>query len=215
MYKVLSLDENDRAGRYHFEIDRLRFVATRAFLRVLLGNYLKLPPGALAFTYGATGKPGLPGNPLHFSVSHSANRAMFAFSPAQPLGVDIELVHEISNPTEIAARFFSPAETEAISMLPYEERLNAFYRCWTRKEAFLKATGAGLSYGLNQFEVSLGKHTRLIRIGDSKWEADQWRLYHLDPEAGYVGTLATRQHGVQIIHQCFSATTYASIRKKS
>jgi 4'-phosphopantetheinyl transferase len=168
---VLSADEIARANRFHFEKDRLHFIHCRASLRSLLARYLTIPPNEIQFEYTANGKPELAAkqNPseLRFNVSHSADIALIAISSKHNLGVDIEKIRSDVDTTALAERFFSVRERAGLRALPSDLRVAGFYACWTRKEAFLKATGEGLSFPLAQFSVTthpdLDPHLEEIR----------------------------------------------------
>ena len=189
----LSADEKDRAARFYFEPDRNRFVAARALLRDLLGRYLGLDPAALVFGYGPRGKPSLAGG-LRFNVSHSGGLALLAFSEDRELGVDVEQERPVPEAESIAERYFSPGEGRELGRQPAAERPQAFFRCWTRKEAFIKATGDGLSRPLGDFEVTLapGEPARLLRVEGDPEEAGRWWLEGLEPAAGFAAALAVR-----------------------
>ena len=141
---TLSMDESARADRFYFERHRRRFVAARASLRVVLAAYVDLDPSNIEFEYGHKGKPRLAGKAanfgLHFSVSHSNERALIAVSRL-PLGVDLEFIRPMKDCQAIAKRFFSEAEQSSLFALPPERKLEAFFTCWTRKEAYVKAVG--------------------------------------------------------------------------
>ena len=190
----LSKDERDRADRFHFPHDRAHFVAARGALRHLIGLYLNRPPQSLDFHYGPKGKPALqdPSIDLQFNVSHSGGRALIAFASQRAVGVDIERVRPETPVEEIAERFFSVREVEVLFDLPASERRAAFFRCWTRKEAFIKARGDGLSLPLAQFDVTLtpDEPTALLRTAWNPKEVLQWRLFNLDPAPNYMGALA-------------------------
>src|SRR5262249_31830035 len=154
----LSEDERAREQRFHFERDRRRFRVTRGLLRVLLGRYLCQAADGVELAYGDRGKPRLRDETsgLRFNVSHSGGRALLAFARGRDLGVDLELMRPVPEMASLTEQCFSPAEREAWRGLPEAERPAAFFRCWTRKEAFVKATGDGLSRPLDSFDVSLG-----------------------------------------------------------
>ena len=154
---LLSADELDRALRFVRATDARRFIAARAILRRLLAIYLGADGGALRFEYGRYGKPrlsGAVGHTLCFSVAHSAGAALFAFGRGRRIGVDLELIRDPA-PLDVARQFFATDELEALLSLAPAEQAPAFYRCWTRKEAYLKAKGVGLSAPLDAFAVSL------------------------------------------------------------
>ena len=195
-WEILSTGERERADRFHFARDRRRFITARAHLRLLIGEYLAVPPASVRFVYSARGKPAVePGDArLEFNMAHSAEVALYAFTEGAAIGVDVERIRE--GPTEegIAERFFSPREREDLAALPLSEQRAAFFRCWTRKEAFIKAIGEGLAFGLSQFSVSLllGEPARLRETAHDPAEAAGWTLLALDPGEGYVGALAVR-----------------------
>lgn len=208
--KFLSADEKERAGRFHFEKDRRIFIMGRGVLRTLLGRFTGREPASLRFVYTSHGKPVLPAagstaNPA-FSVSHSGKEILLAFSPGFPIGVDIERIRSSSDHEDLARRYFSPAEAELLLSLPKSQRAEAFFSCWVRKEAFLKAHGQGLSFGLDHFEVSLrpGEDARLIRILNDEAEVREWTLHDLPAGPGYKAALAARAHPRKI--SCFSWT---------
>jgi len=155
---LLSADERERAGRFAFERDRRRYIVARARLRQLLGERLGAAPESLRFVYQAHGKPALARclgqRDLRFNVSHCGEVAAYAFTEGREVGVDIEEVRELPDADELALRFFAPDERAAYLCLPLRERLRGFFNCWTRKEAFVKALGAGLSQPLDAYDVS-------------------------------------------------------------
>jgi 4'-phosphopantetheinyl transferase len=155
---LLSADERERAGRFAFEHDRRRYVVARARLRQLLGERVGAAPESLRFVYQAHGKPALARRPgqrdLRFNVSHCGEVAAYAFADGREVGVDIEEVRELPDADQLALRCFSPGERAAYLCLPPRERPRGFFDCWTRKEAFVKALGAGLSQPLEAFDVS-------------------------------------------------------------
>ncbi len=204
LYERLSADERERAARFRIEKHRSRFVVGRAVLRGLLGRYTGRDPEAIQFIYGPNGKPSLSDHTLHFNASHSEDRALYAFSQSHSLGVDIEFVRELPDFGTIAAKFFSPVENAQYRAEESAHKTAAFFRCWTRKEAFIKATGDGLSYPLDQFDVSLGHPARLLAIGGDGALASEWSLYHLTPAAGYIGALAIRGHGFDV--RCYEGS---------
>ena len=201
---LLSADEHDRADRFRFERDRARFTVARGIVRILLGRYLDQPPAAVRFEYGPQGKPRLAGPGPWFNISHSAGVALFGFSSRAELGVDIELERVEVEHERLAQRFFSPSEVEAVQALPESLRPLAFLTCWTRKEAFVKARGDGLSLALDSFDVTLepGQPAVVIRTAWSSAEPAQWSLRDLsDRERGYVAAVAVRATGWQLIRR--------------
>ncbi|HEY0478496.1 MAG TPA: 4'-phosphopantetheinyl transferase superfamily protein [Kofleriaceae bacterium] len=170
---TLSDDERARAARFHFERDRTSYTIARGTLRTLLGRYLAHPPAQLAFGYRDKGKPYLvaPAGDLGFNLSHSGQLALLAFCRGRELGVDIEQRRPLSDLLSLARTSFSPNEYAVFCRLPPADHVEAFFACWSRKEAFIKATGEGISQ-LADFDVSLapGEPARLLRVpGEPRW----------------------------------------------
>ncbi len=192
---ALSPDERARAARFHFPHDRRRFTVARGVLRHIIGAYLGVQPDAVQFKYGRLGKPaldaGAPPRRLCFNTSHSRTLALFALSRDRELGVDVEYMRAVPDAAHIAERFFSKSENAALKALPPEQQHEAFFTCWTRKEAYIKAIGDGLSRPLHGFEVSLspGEPARLTRVDGDEYEAHRWSMLDLAPGPGYRGAL--------------------------
>ena len=190
---TLCADERERAARFRGDLLAHRFIAARGMLRELLGGYLGADPASIRFTYGAYGKPALFADAaLHFNVSHSRGLALFAFTSAAPVGVDVEHVAPMPDMAGMVSSFFAPAERDQLAALPEAEYEVAFYRCWARKEAYLKAGGAGLSVPLDSFDVSVspGGGARLLRVAGAPDAPLRWSLLHLQPTDDSVGALA-------------------------
>jgi 4'-phosphopantetheinyl transferase len=200
--RLLSVDEMVRARRFRFARDRRRFVVARAVLRILLARYTSTAPTALHFTYGRFGKPELaePASDLRFSVSHSADVAVYAITRGEAVGVDVETVRRHPDAESLARRFFSPQECAALESVGERDRAQAFFNCWTRKEAYLKALGTGLSSPLDRFEVSLAPNqpAALRRVADDPREAERWSLFGFEPEPGAVGAAAVRRRHAEL-----------------
>jgi len=196
--RLLSADERERAERYHFEEDRRRFIVRRGILRTLLGNYLDIEPYQVQFCYGNNKKPGiadiLGGRKVQFNLSHSRGLGIYAFTRTHEIGVDVEYIRDIPERGQIAERFFSARENAVFQSLPESQKQKAFFNCWTRKEAFVKATGDGLSYPLDSFDVSLvpGEPARLTGIKGDLNEASRWSLRELEPAVGFTAALAVK-----------------------
>jgi len=192
---LLSPDELQRADRFRFDKDRNQFIVSRGTLRTLLGWYLNLSPEELRFASSAYGRPGLaaetPARTLDFNVSHSGELALLAFAHGRKIGIDVEKVRRDFATSEIAERFFSTAERAALRELPHEQRHEAFFRCWTRKEAFIKALGEGLSHPLDQFDVSLapGVPAALLATRPDVLEVRRWTLWNIQVPADYAAAL--------------------------
>jgi 4'-phosphopantetheinyl transferase len=193
--RILSPDELARAERFRFARDRERYISGRAQLRRLLGRYLDTDPSRLRFAYGPYGKPTLPESGIHFNLSHSGAVALAAVTRAGEIGIDVELANEDFARERIAEHFFSPGEVAALRALADGLQPRAFLTCWTRKEAFIKARGDGLSLALDSFDVSLapGQPAAILRTAWSKSDPTEWSLSDLsDMHAGYIAALAVR-----------------------
>jgi 4'-phosphopantetheinyl transferase len=189
---LLAPDEAARAARFRFWRDQRRYIAGRGILRILLGQYMGKAPEAIEIAYSEYGKPFLEGQPLQFNLAHSEALAVFAFCQTADVGVDVERIRHVSDAEGIAARFFAPSENEIFQATDVDRRDEAFFACWTRKEAFIKAVGEGLSYPLDSFEVafSVGEEPRLVSVDGNKEQAARWSLFALSPAPGYGGALA-------------------------
>lgn len=196
---LLSEDERQRAGRFVLAQERRRFTAARAGLRRLLGARLGAPPGSIELACGRRGKPALAGafadSGLQFNVSHHEEIAAFAFAERREIGVDVEAVRALPGADEIASYAFAPRERAAYFALEARDRPRAFFDCWTRKEAFVKALGDGLSHGLDGFDVSLapGEPARILRVGGLPGERCGWTLHAFAPAPGMTGAVVVRQ----------------------
>jgi 4'-phosphopantetheinyl transferase len=196
--EVLSSDESACASRFHFPADRQRFVASRALLRTILGGYLETDPKRLIFSYSKKEKPSLgpdhASGGLTFNISHSTEIALFAFTRRREIGVDVEKIRCDFDVEPIANRFFSAHEQEQLAALPNEKKFEAFFRCWTRKEAYIKATGEGLSLPLHQFDVSIVAEdsNALLSTRPDHSEAALWSLREIPAGTGHVAALCVR-----------------------
>jgi 4'-phosphopantetheinyl transferase len=212
LHHHLSADELQRAARFHFPRDRRRYTVARGVLRHILGRYLRRPPSELRFRYSAYGKPALADAfadaEVRFNVSHSHEMALFAVTSGREVGVDIEYLGREIRGEEIAERFFSAHERANLRALPAEMRHQAFFNCWTRKEAYIKAHGEGLSLPLDQFDVSLapGEPAALLATRSDPQEALRWSLQTLTPGPSYVAALAVEGRGWQLTRWHWGAT---------
>jgi len=196
---ILSPDELARADRFYFANHRDHFIAGRGLLRVLLAGYRKCRPEELTFVCNEHGKPALVAEPsLRFNLSHSHGLAVCAVTHGREVGIDVERVRGAVATDDIAQRHFSPRELAAYRAFPQEERAAAFFRCWTRKEAYLKATGRGLSVSLASFDVSLtpGDAT-LLDVRDDPRARDRWTMRNVDVPSGYLAALVVAGAGGQ------------------
>jgi 4'-phosphopantetheinyl transferase len=191
----LSKEERSRMNRFRFEKDQNRFAITHACLRDILSRYLSTSPNLVTFSSGTYGKPEISNldlmEPLQFNLSQSEDLALVAVASERKVGVDVERVKKDIPIENISRRFFSSIEIDSILSLPVESQTAAFFSCWTRKEAYLKARGEGLSIPLNQFEVSVSTDEQPILI-DTVWdkvESSRWTFRHLTPAPDYFGAL--------------------------
>jgi 4'-phosphopantetheinyl transferase len=195
LLRTLDADEQTRASRFHFDTHRRRFVVARGVLRSLLGRYLEVRPEDVRFAYGPYGKPALDGahhaGALRFNTSHSHELGVYAFAQDHDAGIDVEYIKQDFATNEVAERFFSKYEVRVLRSLPKPEQAAAFFRCWTRKEAYIKAIGSGLSHPLDQFDVTLAPNepAALLRDQRDAQAATRWQMFNLDLPAGYAGAL--------------------------
>lgn len=194
---LLAPDERARAERYVFRRDRERFAVARGALRTILARYLRAAPARLRFSYGRYGKPFLPGEAgaggLRFNLSHSNELAVCALARGREVGVDVEFIREDFAGPDVARRFFSAPEVAALCALPAgDARTRGFFNCWTRKEAYIKARGEGLSHPLGCFSVSLapGEPARLLSATNDPREVTRWSLVELEVGDGYAAAVA-------------------------
>jgi 4'-phosphopantetheinyl transferase len=199
--RLLDQDERERARRFHFEKHRRRFVLSRGFLRVLLGRYLQIKPEQVRFAYGPYGKPSLldehSSSRLRFNASHSHELALYSFVYDCEIGVDVEYVKEDFATDDIARHFFSASEVETLTGLPEPARAAAFFRCWTRKEAYIKALGSGLSHPLDEFDVTLAPDApaALLRDQSDEQATSRWSMFNLELDK-YAGALVVESVNV-------------------
>jgi 4'-phosphopantetheinyl transferase len=201
---LLCTDEKSRAERFYFERDRNRFIIGRGILRTILSSYLDTEASRLEFDYNPYGKPALKtlftDKVLQFNLSHSKDLAIYVFTWNRRVGIDLEYVHAMPDINHFAEQFFSPRESEFIDSLPGKQKLGAFFKIWTCKEAFLKANGSGLITPINQAEVSLmaGGTAHLTAIGDDPQQAACWHLESFAPAIGYQASIAIEGHDWQM-----------------
>jgi 4'-phosphopantetheinyl transferase len=205
--RLLSPEEVHRARRLMFDDKRRRFIVARGCLRSILSHYLDLPPADIGIRSAEHGKPLLEAKhasvtPLHFNLSHSGELALVAVTGVGETGVDIEEIRPAFPVDQVARHFFSAGEVLCLGSLDPEERTAAFFRCWTRKEAFIKAHGMGLSLPLDQFDVSLapGDPPALLRTAWDPREVSNWSLREVRTQPGFAASVAVRGHGYRL--QC-------------
>jgi 4'-phosphopantetheinyl transferase len=202
--QTLAADERARAQRFHFQRDRTHYIAARGLLRAILGRYLDEQPDRLRFCYSPHGKPALAeayaADALRFNVSHAHEMALYAITRGREIGIDLEHIRADVTGEHIAARFFAPREVSMLQALPPHRRHEAFLTLWTRKEAYVKARGDGLSLDLTRFDVSravVEPATHVTSDGE-RHELRRWSLRDLAPGPHYVAALAVEGHGWQL-----------------
>ena len=194
-WQVLSLEEKSKAHSFRFEKDAQQYIQTRAVLRHLLGQYLSEAPSAISFLQNEYGKPYVASKPaFYFNVSHTDRMALLGFTRVAALGVDVENTERAVEAELVARHFFAPAEVERLQSVPIEDLSAAFYRCWTRKEAIIKALGTGLAFPLKEFEVEFAaeRPARLLRTHWDEAEAKRWWMQALHFPGNYAGAVAMR-----------------------
>jgi 4'-phosphopantetheinyl transferase len=192
---LLSSDELEKASRFAFQELRDAYIVGRGLTRCLLSARVKLQPHSIRFQYSVRGKPYLDGqHEWHFNVSHSKSLFVCAVTNAGEIGVDIEQVRPMRDAQAIAARFFSISEARRLGLLPQDRQMIGFFECWTRKEAFLKATGEGLSRNTQSVSATFGpgETARFERIDEPHDNPSAWSLKGFVPAEGYVGAVAMR-----------------------
>ncbi|HTI14908.1 MAG TPA: 4'-phosphopantetheinyl transferase superfamily protein [Dictyobacter sp.] len=192
---ILIPEEQTKAQKFYFEKDRQHWTAARAILRILLGMYLNIAPSRVQFHSNQYGKPSLAlhhASSITFNLSHSQGYALYAFTHTKQLGIDIEYMKADIDYASIAQHYFSPYEQETLASLPAEKQKIAFYYGWTRKEAYIKARGKGLSIPLNQFDVTLqpGKPAQFLQSREPDQANQQWSLYNIALDDDFAAALA-------------------------
>lgn len=200
--RILSADELSRADRFHFQHDRERYIVGHGLLRTILSHYLCADPATLDFVCNEYGKPELASinddATLRFNMSHSHGRVIYAFTNKREVGIDIEYVRTMDDAAQLIERFCSERERAEYRSVPGNLRQLAFFNCWTRKEAYTKARGEGMSRPLDKFSVSLapGKPVMLLDTEEGDEETRRWSLEDLRPGApGYVAAIAVEGAG--------------------
>ncbi|HMS64574.1 MAG TPA: 4'-phosphopantetheinyl transferase superfamily protein [Ignavibacteria bacterium] len=197
---ILSEEEINKANRYKFQKDKNNYISFRAMLRMILSQYLYIHPSKLNFFYAEKDKPYIKDTEIKFNISHSENFAVFAVTKVNEIGIDTEIIRELPDALEIAKNYFSEKEVKVFSKVDHDNYKEAFFNCWTRKEAFIKAIGEGLSYPLADFSVSFlpGENPEMQWIKGKEDEVKKWSLFNLDLERDYVTSLAIRSKTVKI-----------------
>jgi len=203
--RLLSRDEQARADRLRFEQLQRRFIVGRGTLKVILGRYLNVSPEEIEFEYRPNGKPALSSGLRHtalcFNLSHSDELLLLAVTYQRAVGIDLETIRPDLDVENLAERFFSPTERAELEALPSDRRRASFFSGWTRKEAYLKARGEGLTFPLDQFSVSMDcdKPAKLLDVKDDPRELSRWSFHTLTPAPGYIGALAVEGHNWHLV----------------
>lgn len=208
---LLSNDEKRKADKFKFLVDQQKYVTFRGILRILLSRYLDKNPEEILFKYGAFGKPDVKTNTaLRFNISHSGNMAVFGFVQNYAIGVDIEKIKQDFDPLDLAKSFFSEEEINALSQAKDSVMFQAFYRCWTRKESFIKAVGEGLSYPLDSFAVTMDNDHRakFLKIDNDQDSKSNWQLHSFVPTQDYIAAITTKGNPKKI--EFFDANDFLS-----
>ncbi len=196
--KILSEDEIKRAEKFYFKKDRNHFVACRCILRNILSLYLDIPAGDIKFSYNTYGKPSVPEKKIFFNLSNSYGLAIYGITCNKEIGIDIEHIPEDFSWEEIVEQFFSKKEIMELYKTPCDMRKKAFFNCWTRKEAYIKAKGMGLSIPLDSFDVSLmpGEPVKLLEVRGKREEKSPWFLKEILINNNYVSALAVEGYNL-------------------
>ena len=206
---LLSSDEQMRAKRFRFEQKQRQFIVGRGILRIILGRYLNSPPEDLKFEYRASGKPtlsaGMLQSELCFNLSHSEEMMLLAVTQKREVGIDLEYIRPNLDIEKLAEQFFSPSERAELDALRSEKKLHSFFSGWTRKEAYLKARGDGMTYPWDQFSISMDcdQSAKLLGTKDDQRELTRWSFHALTPAPGYIGALAVEGHGWDLVQWHF------------
>lgn len=200
LHLLLNVEEAKKAAQFYFEKDRRRFIVTHGLLRKLLAGYTNIPAAQLNFHHNAYGKPELSDQPqkatLHFNLSHSHELIVYAFTYAGDIGVDIEYMRADIEYEQLTRRYFSPFENVELRRLPLSQCQQAFFNCWTRKEAYIKARGLGLSLALDSFDVTVRPDdpVKLLASRENAQEANRWLFASLPMSPQYAGTVIAEGH---------------------
>lgn len=197
---TLSEDERQRSSRFHFDKDRNRFIIAHASLRDILARYLHCEPQQISFSTNEFGKPFLPDHEIEFNLSHSGDYALIAVTRGRSVGVDIEQIRMDIEIENLASRYFSTGEVFELMGLPPHGRVVGFFNCWTRKEAYVKARGPGLSLPLDGFDVSLAPNEPAVlrATRPDPDEATRWSLHSIFVDRDYVGALVIEGGGLKL-----------------
>ena len=193
---LLDGEELLHADRFRFDRDRHLFIVRRGWLRELLSRRLNTSPRQVRYRRNPFGKPALPGRELSFNLSRSAGKALCVIAQGLELGCDLERRNPDLATPAVAERFFSPQEQAWLSALPADRWVEGFFNCWTRKEAYIKALGSGLSHPLDAFDVSVApdEPARLLR------GCEGWSVQAFEPAPGFTAAVVAEGQGWTLIH---------------
>jgi len=206
-WQILSTEEKDRALQFYFKKETNAFIVSRAMLKTLCANYLYLKPQEIQLSYGEFGKPYLKASNLDFNISHSAGQALMAFTSGSEIGIDIEKLNPDIEIEKLVKRFFSINEAKTVLALERSQRVTAFFKCWTRKEAFIKAVGKGLSFPLDQFDVTIHEEVKFLSINGDENLAEEWSLVSFAPEKNFTAAFSMKNKIKEINFYDFSKET--------
>lgn len=207
LFSILSEEEVSRAGRFVFDMDRIKYVFSHVALRIILGRYLDVDPHRIEFYQNEYGKPFIDGKEknrlITFNLSHSGEYAVVAVAYNRELGVDIERWCNYRDCESLVTHFFSPYEKRQFGLISREEFSKVFFSVWARKEAFIKAVGQGLSFPLHEFDVTVfpNENPKILRISNGDDANKLWRLFDLYPEGAYSGALAVEGDVLTVMHK--------------
>lgn len=205
LLNLLSDRERAKIARLKHPMPRKRHLHALAKLRVLLGIYLQKEPQVIEFEYGDHGKPYLSDQTIEFNLTHSGDHGLIAIADRMPLGIDLECWHQLKNREQLVRRYFSDVETEAWAALNESDKERVFFRLWTCKEAFMKATGRGLGLGLGRCAFDWNDPPRLLMCPDAYGEPDDWTVLPIQVQAGASATLVVKSSTkLQVINHRWS-----------
>lgn len=190
LYNYLSISEIEKANNFKFEEDTFRFILGHSLTRMILGKYLGIFPSKLNFNYGDSGKPQVENTEqnIFFNISHSNEFVAIIFSKIRLIGVDIEHIDKNKENEKIVRNFFNKKEVEAYFNLKDSQKIEAFYRYWTCKEAYVKAIGKGLNCSFKSFNVS-NIYSKSITIKGKGIESEKWNIKAFNHGEKYVGAV--------------------------
>jgi 4'-phosphopantetheinyl transferase len=210
LFALMNAEEQARAQRFVRVEDRHSFTAAHGALRFLLGAMLGAAPRSFAFSANAHGKPQLtPARGVDFNMSHSGGVVLIGFAQAMPIGVDVEALRDMTERAAIVRRYFHPGEAADFAQVPPDKAEGTFFRCWSRKEAVVKALGLGMSLDLHRYRVTClpGAKPELLALEGEPAPRETWTLLDLDPGPGHVGAVAAPRRPLNVVQAGFDAAT--------